>query len=129
MFTPIIDPLTIVRILLNNKIVPSNEKFILSNINVDKRYITTSSNAISNPFAPICFPTYIDTMKKVNSVHTSNIVFIVVSFVIVDDKNVKSKDSIKLKEPSNNIDEIVILIILFIVFSLWWCLIICMSSC
>ena len=108
MFTPIIDPLVIVIVLVIIKIIFNNVKFILSNMKVDNRYIAIRRSAIINPFAPICFPTYIDTIKNVKRVKDSNIVVIIFSFSILDERKVINSDSIKLIKASNNIDEIVI---------------------
>ena len=127
MFTPIIDPLVIVIVLVIIKIIFNNVKFILSNMKVDNRYIAIRRSAIINPFAPICFPIYKDTMKKVIRVNTSSIVLIIFSFSIFEESNVIVKERIKLIEASNNIDEMVIFNILIINSLLWWCLIICMS--
>ena len=128
MFTPIIVPLVIVNILDIVSSTLRNENSTLLNMKVDNRYITTSNIAIIKPLAPICFPTYIDTIKNVRRVNASSIVLIRVSFSIFEERKVMVIERIKLIKASNNIDEMVILSILIINSLLWWCLIICMSS-
>ena len=108
MFTPIIDPHVIVSVFVITKMIFNKEKLILSKMKVDRRYIATRRRAINNPLAPICFPTYIDTIKNVKRVNDSSIVDISFSFSILEDRKVIIRDSIKLTKASNNIDEIVI---------------------
>lgn len=73
--------------------------------------------AINNPFDPICFPMYIDTIKNTSNVDISVKVSNVVSFLILLVNNVSVNDSIKLEIISNTID-VKIVFIIFMLFSL-----------
>ena len=73
--------------------------------------------AINNPFEPICFPIYIDTIRNTSSVAISVKVLISFSLSELFDSRVKESDSIKLVIVSNTIDVKIVLII-FMSFSL-----------